>query len=105
MTPLQFDVFINPSTRGAEGRPYVVVVQANILKASNQRLVVPLVVEHEIKPMGRLNPGFEIEGRRVYLQPLEMVAFPAGSLRRHVANLEDFRYQIIGAIDIVLTGV
>jgi toxin CcdB len=105
VTPLQFDVFVNPSTRGTEGRPYVVVVQANILKASSQRLVVPLVVEHEIKPMGRLNPGFEIEGRRVYLQPLEMAAFPARSLQRHVANLEEFRYQIIGAIDLVLTGV
>jgi hypothetical protein len=55
--------------------------------------------------MGRLNPGFEIEGRRVYLQPLEMAAFPARSLQRHVANLEEFRYQIIGAIDLVLTGV
>ena len=105
MTPVHFDVFVNPSTRGTEGRPYVVVVQANILKASNQRLVVPLVVEQEIKPMGRLNPAFEIEGRKVYLQPLEMAAFPARSLQRHVANLEDFRYEIIGAIDLVLTGV
>ena len=105
MIPLQFDVFVNPSTRGTEGRPYVVVVQANILKASTQRLVVPLVVDSEIKPMGRLNPAFEIEGRRVYLQPLEMAALPARSLQRHVANLENFRYQIIGAIDIVLAGV
>ena len=105
MIPLQFDVFVNPSSRGTEGRPFVVVVQHNILKASNQRLVVPLVVEHEIKPMGRLNPAFEIEGRKVYLQPLEMAAFPARSLQRHVANLEDFHYQIIGAIDLVLTGV
>jgi toxin CcdB len=105
VTPLQFDVFVNPSTQGTEGRPYVVVVQADILKASSQRLVVPLVVDGEIKPMGRLNPGFEIEGRKLYLQPLDMAAFPARSLQRHVANLEDFRYQIIGAIDIVLTGV
>ena len=58
-----------------------------------------------MKPMGRLNPAFEIEGRKVYLQPLEMAAFPARSLLRHVANLEDFRYQIISAIDLVFTGV
>jgi toxin CcdB len=105
VTPLQFDVFVNPSTRGAEGRPYVLVVQANILRASAQRLVVPLVVENEIKPMGRLNPAFEIQGRKVHLQPLEMAAFPARSLQSHVANLEEFRYQIIGALDLVLTGI
>ena len=105
MTPLQFDVFVNPSTRGTEGRPYVVVVQANILRALHQRLVSPLVVENELKPLGRLNPAFEIEGRRVYLQPLELAALPTRSLQKHVANLEEFRYQIISAIDLVITGI
>jgi toxin CcdB len=83
----------------------VVVVQANILRGSNQRLVIPLVVEREIKPLDRLNPAFEIEGQRVYLQPLEIAALPASALQKHVANLEEFRYQIISAIDIVFTGI
>jgi toxin CcdB len=80
-------------------------MQANMLRASNQRLVMPLVVEQQIKPMGRLNPAFEIEGRKVYLQPLEVAALPTRALSQHVATLEEFRYQIIGAIDLVFTGV
>ena len=98
-------MFANPSTRGAEGRPYVVVVQANIFRRSSQRLVVPLVVESELKPFGRLNPAFEIEGRRVFFQPLEVAAVPTKLLRNPIANLEQFRYEIISALDLVFTGV
>jgi toxin CcdB len=98
-------VFINPSTRGTEGRPYVVVVQADILRESSLRLVIPLVVEQGTKPLPSLNPAFDIEGQRVYLQPLEISALPIRALRRYVSNLEEFRDQIISAIDLVLTGV
>jgi toxin CcdB len=101
----QFDVFANPSTRGSEDRPYVLVVQSDYLSDVAQRVVIPLVVESEIKPLGRLNPTFEIEGRKVRLQPLEIAALPTRTLRRRVANLEEYRYQIIGALDLVFTGI
>lgn len=83
----------------------MVVVQANILKGSNQRLVMPLVVEHELKPLAHLNPAFEIEGKRVYLQPLEIAALPTRVLRKQITSLEEFRYQIVRAIDLIFTGI
>ena len=81
------------------------VVQANILRASHQRLVMPLVVEQEIKALPHLNPSFEIEGQKVYLQPLEIAALPTRVLQNPISNLEEFRYQIIRAIDLVFTGI
>ena len=83
----------------------MVVVQANILRGSKQRLVMPLVAEHEIRPLLHLNPVFDIEGQRVYLQPLEIAALPTRVLQKRIFNLEDFRYQIVRAIDLVFTGI
>jgi toxin CcdB len=101
----QFDVFPNPSSRGVAGRPLVVVIQANFLNDSAQRLVAPLVVEKDIKPMGRLNPAFDIDGQRLYFQPLEIAALPTKLLRRPIANLEEHRYRIVSAMDLVFLGI
>ena len=66
---------------------------------------MPLVIEQEIKPLAHLNPVFDIEGQRVFLQPLEIAALPTAVLQRRVSNLEEFRYQIVRAIDLVFTGI
>jgi len=66
---------------------------------------MPLVVEQEIRPLAHLNPSFDIEGQRVYLQPLEIAALPTRVLQKRISNLEEFRYQIVRAIDLVFTGI
>ena len=100
-----FDVCANPSKQGSRERPFVVIVQSDYLHVLQTRIVVPLVAEGVISPIDRLNPQFEIEARKLYFHPAEIAALPLKSLQAPVANLEQFRYHIISAIDIVFTGV
>ena len=101
----QFDVYPNPTRRGLQERPYVVSIQYASWDGVATRLCVPLIDEAFIRPQGRLNPCFPLNGRRLYFHPLEIVAIPVKLLRRPVANLEEHRYQIIGALDLVFTGI
>ena len=101
----QFDVFPNPSRRGLEERPYVVVVQCSIWDDVATRVCVPLIDEKFIRPQRRLNPGFEVKGRRLYFHPIEIVSVPLRLLREPVANLGEYRDHIIAALDLVFTGV
>jgi toxin CcdB len=101
----QFDVFPNPSKRGTEERPFVVVVQSNAVADSPGRVSVPLVLKNELHPIRRLNPAFNIVGRLVYFHPLELATIPVRLLRLPIANLERARYEIIAALDLLLTGI
>ena len=100
----QCDVFPTPFRRDREERPYIVVVQSNQYPTSS-RLCAPLVAERFLKPNGRLNPLFEINGKRYYFHPLELASLPIRALRGPITNLEADRYRIIGALDLVFTGV
>jgi toxin CcdB len=101
----QFDVYPNPSRRGREGRPYVVVVQSDLLGEVATRIVAPLVVSTNIDELPRLTPAVVVEGQRLYFFPIEIFPMPLRLLRVAVANLEEERYRLISALDLVLTGV
>jgi toxin CcdB len=101
----QFDVFSNPSRRGSEERPFVVVVQSSLLDEVATRVCVPLIVERFLEPTNRLNPLFDIKQRKFYLHPVEIVTIPLRLLRTPVANLEEYRDRIIAALDLVFTGI
>ena len=101
----QFDVFPNPSRRGIEERPFVVVVQSKFLNDVGTRICVPLIAERFLKPVSRLNPLFEISKRQCYFHPVEFMTIPVRLLRSPVANLELYRDRIVAAIDLVFTGI
>ena len=101
----QFDVFSNPSRRGSEERPYVIVVQSSLLAEVETRVCVPLIAERFLKPTNRLNPLFDIKQRAVYLHPVEIATIPLRLLRSPIANLEEYRERIIAALDLVFTGI
>jgi toxin CcdB len=105
MSNHQFDVFPNPSRRGTDERPYVVVVQSKFLSDVATRVCVPLIAERFLRPIHRLNPAIEILRERFYFHPVEMVTIPVRLLRAPVANLEDQRDRIIGALDLVFLGI
>jgi toxin CcdB len=100
----QCDVYPTPFRRDREERPYVVVVQSDRYP-TNSRVCAPLVAERFLNPNGRLNPAFEIDGKKCYLHPLELVPLPVRVLRAPIANLEADRDRIIAALDLVFTGV
>jgi toxin CcdB len=103
--PRQFDVFENPSARGRRERPFLVVVQSDVLSDRRTRVVAPLVALSELQPLARLNPVVEVEGRKFYFHPAELAHISQDMLRDAIANLESERYRLIAALDLVFTGI
>ena len=102
----QFDVFRNPSADGEDGFPYVLVVQSDLLEHLNLRVVVPLVRAEVVDPpLPRLNPRFRVGGESVVMATTLIGGLPARTLRDPIGNLAERRDEIIGAIDMLITGV
>jgi toxin CcdB len=102
----QFDVHRN-SGRQRAAIPFVVVLQSRRFDGAATRLVAPLVAADALQP-GReasLYPTFDIEGRRVMLDPLAIQTLPASALGPAIASLADdaSANAIIKAIDLVLS--
>jgi toxin CcdB len=103
----QFDVYrnANPATRNRI--PYLLDVQASLLEALATRIVVPLCKPETIggKPAERLNPQFEIEGRKLIMLTQELAGVPKKALGERATSLAAERGQIIAALDFAFTGV
>lgn len=70
------------------------------------RVVAPLFpISEGPKPLGRLEPVFDIDGAEYVLHTGEMAAIPTVLIRGpSVADLTAFDYQIRGALDMVFSG-
>jgi toxin CcdB len=102
----QFDVHKNIVHRTAADIPYLVNVQYSYFDVLETRLVIPLYRPEAIGPrLTRLNLVFEIERRTVVLATPQLVGMRRRQLGDRVANLSGHRYEILGAIDLLLTGV
>ena len=80
--------------------------QADLLAHIDSRFVVPLV------PSGlatiaarRLNPSFEIAGETHVMVTQAAAAVPRGDLGEVVASLTDHSFEVICAIDVLISGV
>lgn len=83
----------------------MVVLQHDFLSDFKTQLVAPLVAPGHLRPVPRLNPEFDIEGRTVYFSPTEITVWPSHVLRNRAGSLATARGAIIAALDLVLTGI
>lgn len=103
----QFDVYRNPNPASRTRIPYLLDVQSGLLDPIATRVIVPLCKPEVLsgKPAERLNPAFEIEGRKLYLLTPELAGVPRKVLGEPVANLAAERRTIVEALDLVFTGI
>lgn len=102
----QFDVHPNPMADDQDGFPFVVDVQSDLLAYLNVRVVIPLVrADVADPPLPRLNPRFVINGKTLVLATTLIGGLPSHALREPIANLADRRAEIIGALDLLITGI
>jgi toxin CcdB len=83
---------------------YLLDCQSDYLRAFDTRFVVPLLPEHEVPKVHRLNPVFRVEGQRVVMATQLASSVPTRSLRDPVASLADQHDVIMSAFDVLLTG-
>ncbi|MGQ0651001.1 MAG: CcdB family protein [Betaproteobacteria bacterium] len=101
----QFDVHRNANKEAREEFPYLLEVQADLLSGLRSRVVVPLMRAARIKsPLARLNPTFTVEGSNVLMATPHLAGVPLSALGPRIASLAEKRAEILGAIDILLTG-
>jgi toxin CcdB len=103
----QFDVYrnANPATRARI--PYLLDVQSDLLDPLATRVVVPLCKPEVLKGKlaERLNPVFEVEGRRMAMLTPELAGVSRKILSERVGNLSNERYSIVAALDLLFTGI
>ena len=103
----QFDVYrnANPATRARI--PFLLDVQADLLDSLMTRIVVPLCKPEVLsgKPAERLNPVFEMDGRKLVMLTPELAGVSRKALGDRVANLAAERLAIIAALDLTITGI
>lgn len=88
------------------GNGLVLDCQSNLLAHLNTRIVAPLIPRDRApKPADRFNPLFEIEGAAFVMDTQFISAVERGQLGAVVASFSDRSFEIIDAIDVLISGV
>lgn len=103
----QFDVYRNPNPATRGRVPYLLDVQSGMLEPLATRAVVPLCRPQVLrgKTAERLNPVFEVEGRKVFMLTPELAGVPSKAVGARVGSLAFERAAIIAALDMLFTGI
>ncbi|APG62377.1 hypothetical protein LPB140_05725 [Sphingorhabdus lutea] len=95
----RFDVYY-----GASGKGYLLDCQTEILKDFDTRIVVPLLPHSGMTAVTRLHPTFEIKGQQYILSTQLIFAIPRNRLSKPIANLSKHSFEIIDALDMLISG-
>jgi len=79
--------------------------QSDLLTHFGTRFVIPLMSEQTARTLPRLHPVFTIDGKQHILATQLASAVDIEDLGPRIASLADRRYEILNAIDVLLTGV
>jgi toxin CcdB len=97
----RFDVY----RRRVDGG-YLLDCQADLLSDLTTRFVVPLLPPHAApKPAARLNPILSVGGEPYVMVTQFAAAVMKSELGQSVDNRRDDAEQIVGALDLLITGV
>ena len=87
----QLDVVANPDAIEAVARPYLIVLQSDLISDLTSTIVAPLVPLAALKGARRLNPVVSVDGSEYGLAMHELFAIDRRMLRAAVANLGEHR--------------
>lgn len=100
----QFDIFRNPDAASARQRPYLVVLQSDLLNVVGTVIVAPLAPASRFDPVARLTPTFAVGGTDYLIMTHDLAAIPRKVLKRPVGTAESKRDQILAALDLIFLG-
>lgn len=103
----QFTLYANKNKSSNKTYPYFVDVQNNLMSELNSRLVIPLTPTTKVKDKvaKKLCPIIHVGDSDFILVTNQMTTVPKSILKSEATSLEDYRYQIIDAIDMLITGI
>jgi len=103
----QYTLYKNENKSTKKTYPYFVNVQSDLLDDLNSRIVIPLTPlkilnDNNVK---KLCPIIEVEDKSFVLLTHQLTSVPNSILKKESISLENHRYEILGAIDLLLTGI
>ena len=104
---MQFDVHKNENPTSRESFPCLVDVQADLLADLETRVAIPLATEASYagRMLKGLMPVLRIKGK-AYVAVASLVAgIPKRALGSKVADVTEYRAELVAALDLLLTGV
>ncbi|HEY0879426.1 MAG TPA: CcdB family protein [Zeimonas sp.] len=102
----QFQVYRNLDRSSQRRFPFLLDVQSDLLESLATRVVVPLGEADAARPpVARLMPVFEVDGRPVVMRTSEIAGIARNVVGEHVTSLADRRYEIVAALDVLVSGV
>lgn len=103
----QFDVYPNPSKASKAQFPYLVDIQSRLLSELTTRIVIPLGNSSAFggKAMQGLTPRIDFSDQEFLLLTPQLSSVPAAHLKNPIGSLAHFRDQILGALDLAVTGI
>jgi len=103
----QFSLYKNEDISSNKTYPYFIDVQNALLSDLNSRLVIPLSPRKILNNTDakRLCPVIQLDEGKFVLLTHQMTSVPKPILKTEVASLESFRYEILGAIDMLISGI
>ena len=103
----QFSLYKNQDKRSKNTYPYFVDVQNSLFSDLNSRMVIPFASHETLRKTdaGNLCPVILIHGSKYVLLTHQMTSVPTSKLQHEEMSLEDYRYEILDAIDMLITGI
>jgi len=100
----QFDVVRNPDPEDTPHRPYLIILQSDLISGLRATVVAPVVTRREVTGASRLNPLVVVDGQEYWLAIHELFAVDRRALGRTVASLDAEHDGIMAAIDFLFLG-
>ena len=103
----QFSVYKNQDKRSRSIYPYFVDIQNSLLSDLNTRIVIPFAKPSSLKnvEVERLCPLIPINGSNYVLLSHQLTSVPISALSKEEVSIESSRYEILDAIDMLITGI
>lgn len=103
----QFSVYENKDKATKKTYPYFLNVQNDLLDELNSRVVIPFSTPDSIqhRDAKKLCPIIPIKDNDFVLLTHQMTTVPVSLLSSKIDEVDDFRTEIISAIDLLFTGI
>ncbi len=103
----QFMLYRNEDSSSNDTYPYFIDIQNILLSDLNSRIVIPLSPHSVLNnsDVKKLCPVIEIDGCNFVLLTHQMTSVPKSILKSEVISLENQRYKILDAVDMLTSGI
>jgi len=103
----QFALYKNEDSASDDTYPYFIDIQNSLLSDLNSRLVIPLSPHATLNHTDakKLCPVIHLDEGDFVLLTHQMTSVPSSILKTEVTSLESSRYEILGAIDMLISGI